>query len=143
MQPDVMQGGWVSDMLLEAGVVFYHRSMGERCGSIRHRLQTRRDGLVEAYATGDAMAHLREISSRMVPCRGCWPARPLGAEIQVLHVPAASEMMPSPARPAPARAASTSRQNWKRAVSVNSEGTPVASKAFAVPQQCAASARRA
>jgi hypothetical protein len=85
------------------GVVFYHRSMGERCGSIRHRLQTRRDGLVEAYATGDAMARLREISSRMVPCRGCWPARPLGAEIQVLHVASGlgDDAQPGLPRPGP------------------------------------------
>ena len=40
------------------GAVFYHRSMGERCSSIRHRLQTRRDGSVydrfsEGFETAD------------------------------------------------------------------------------------------
>jgi hypothetical protein len=49
-------------------VVFYQRSMGERCSSIRYRLQTRRDGLEEAYATDDVMARLREVSSRMARC---------------------------------------------------------------------------
>jgi len=39
-------------------VVFYHRRMGERCSSIRHRLQTRRDGPVydrfsEGFETAD------------------------------------------------------------------------------------------
>jgi hypothetical protein len=39
MQVDVMQGAWVSDMLLGMRVVvFYHRSMDERCSSIRYRL---------------------------------------------------------------------------------------------------------
>jgi len=45
MQLDVMQGAWVSDICCSRrAVVFYHRSMGERCSSIRYRLQTRRDG---------------------------------------------------------------------------------------------------
>ncbi len=39
-------------------VVFYHRSMGERCSSIRYRLQTRREGPVydrfsEGFKTAD------------------------------------------------------------------------------------------
>jgi hypothetical protein len=37
-------------------VVFYHRSVGERCSSIRYRLQTRQDGLAESYASDDAPA---------------------------------------------------------------------------------------
>jgi 2-keto-3-deoxy-L-rhamnonate aldolase RhmA len=38
MQLDVMQGAWVSICCSTPVVVFYHRSVGERCSSIRHRL---------------------------------------------------------------------------------------------------------
>jgi hypothetical protein len=42
MQLDVMQGAWVSDMLLDARVVVFYRNVGERCISIRYGLQQRR-----------------------------------------------------------------------------------------------------
>ena len=54
MQLDVMRGRESAICSSMRVVVFYGRSMGERCTSIRYRLQTRRDGLAEAYATDDA-----------------------------------------------------------------------------------------
>ena len=42
-------------------VASYHRSVDERCSSIRYRLQTRRDGLAEAYATDNDIARLCEV----------------------------------------------------------------------------------
>jgi len=40
--------------------VFYRRSMGERCASIRYRLQTRRDGPVyDRFSEGSETADLK------------------------------------------------------------------------------------
>jgi hypothetical protein len=41
-------------------IVFYHRSVGERCSSIRHRLQTRRDEPVyDRFSEGFETANLK------------------------------------------------------------------------------------
>src|SRR6266478_4530535 len=52
-------------------VVFYHRSVGGRCSSIRYRLQTRRDGLAEAYATRARVRPVRYLDNPIPsPARG-------------------------------------------------------------------------
>ena len=41
-------------------VVFYHRSVGERCSSIRYRLQTRRDcSVYDRFSEGFETADLK------------------------------------------------------------------------------------
>jgi hypothetical protein len=52
--------------------VFYHRSVRERCSSIRYRLQTRRDGPVydrfsEGFETADLKSAKRVLTPSAMP----------------------------------------------------------------------------